>query len=272
MKITASIIFVLFSFFLSAQAVKDTLYYDQDWKKASAKDYTFYRIVTPKEDKLMVEDHYKSGHIQMIGAYTSLELLEIADGHFLYFSDRGVNTRDEYYKAGLLEGEYLNYDTAGHLTLKMYFKNDKWDGRRTAYYASGKVYRDEIYKEGKFESGHVLDEKGKEIPFYPIEEVPAFPGGDTAMALFVKTHLIYPESARSLRIEGTVRVKFIVGVDGKVEEVSVVKSDDLQLNDAAKDVVRKLPAFKPGRQEGKTVRASFVLPITFRLVDVAQKH
>lgn len=272
MKILALTVFIFFASILSAQTAKDTLYYDQDWKKASATDYSFYRIITPKAGKLAVEDHYKSGHIQMTGVYTSLEPQEIADGHFLYFSDRGVKTRDEYYKAGLLEGEYLNYDTLGHLTLKMYFKHDKWDGRRTAYYASGTVYRDEIYKEGKFEAGQVFDEKGKEIPFYPIEQVPEFPGGDTAMALFVKTHLQYPEAARSLRIEGTVRVKFIVGTDGKVESASVVKSDDLQLNEAALDVVRKLPVFKPGQQEGKAVKCSFVLPITFRLVDAAKKN
>lgn len=272
MKILSLIAMIIFSSLLSAQAVKDTLYYDQDWKKASPTDYAFYRIVTPRAGKLNVEDHYRSGHIQMTGSFTALEPEEIADGHFLYFSDRGVKTRDEYYKAGLLEGGYFNYDTAGHLTLKMYFKHDKWDGKRTAYYPSGVIYREEIYKEGKFESGHMYDEKGKEVTFYPIEEVPEFPGGDTAMAVFVKTHLIYPEAARSLRIEGTVKVKFIVGIDGQVETASVVKSDDLQLNEAALDVVRKLPAFKPGRQEGKAVRCSFVLPITFRLVDAVKKN
>gem|GEM_PF-3421192 len=249
----------------------DTIYYDRDWKRASVSDYNYYRIVTPRGGKLNVEDHYRSGHIQMTGSYLELEPKEIADGHFLYFTDGGVKTRDENYKNGLLEGEYLSYDTAGHLTLKMYFKHDKWDGRRTAYYTSGKVYRDEIYKEGKWESGKVFDENGKEMAFYPMEELPEYPGGDTAMISFVQKNLKYPEPAQVLNIEGTVKVKFLVGTDGLVEDAVVIESKSIQLNEAALDVVRKFPRFKPGKQEGKAVKCWFVLPVTFRLVEADKK-
>jgi TonB family protein len=271
MKILQIILFVFCVASAAAQSKKDTIYYDKDWKRASASKYEFYRIVTPRNEKLYVEDHYSDGHIQMTGSYTALEPNEIADGHFLYFSDAGVKTRDEYYKAGLLEGDYMVYDSLGHLTLKMYFKHDKWDGRRTVYYSSGAIYRDEIYKEGKFVSGHVYDAKGKELPFYPIEEAPEFPGGDTAMAAFIHERLQYPMAARALGIEGTVKVRFLVGTDGQIEDATVSQSDNLQLNQAAVDVVMKLPKFKPGRQDGKAVKCAFVLPIVFKLAQGDKK-
>lgn len=266
MKIFAAVLLVfVFSSAVVAQTAPDTIYYNKDWKKTYSAYYTYYRTINRADGKFNVEDHYRSGQIQMRGSFLALEPKEVEDGHFTYYTESGIKTRDEYFKEGLLEGDYLSYDTAGHLMLKMFFKHDKWDGHRTAYYSSGVIYRDEIYADGEFVSGHVYNEKGKEVKFFPREEMPVYPGGDAAMAEFVSTHLEYPDVAKKLGIQGTVKVKFVVGTEGKVEDVGIAESENIVLNDAAMDVVRKLQKFKPAQQEGRLVKFSYILPIVFKI-------
>jgi TonB family protein len=249
-----------------AQIATDTIFYNKDWKKTLSFYYSFYRVIEHKDGKLKVEDHYRNGQIQMSGTYTSLVPREIEEGHFTYYTERGIKIRDEYFQEGLLEGEYLNYDTTtGHLVLKVNFKHDKWDGHRIAYYPSGVIYRDEIYMDGVFVSGKCFDEKSKEIKFFPREVVAEYPGGDTALQAFIYSHLIYPEVAKKLAIQGTVRVKFVLGIDGRVEDAGIDQSENIVLNDAALEVVKKLPKFKPAKQEGKPVRFALALPIVFKI-------
>ena len=264
-NIIALLLTLLSAISAKAQVSADTIYYNKDWKQTIAAYYSYYRTITHADGKLQVEDHYSNGQLQMRGSYLSLTPKEVEDGHFIYYAENGIKTRDEYFENGLLEGEYLSYDTAGHLLLKMYFKHDKWDGARTAYYPSGVIYRDEVYKEDVFVSGHCYNEKGKEVAFFPREVLPEFPGGEMAMALFVKNNLVYPDVAKKLGIQGTVKVKFVVGTDGKVADWGIQQSESIILNDAALDVVRKLPAFKPAKQEGKLVKFAFVLPIVFKI-------
>ncbi len=193
------------------------------------------------------------------------------DGHFTYYTEQGIKTRDETFAKGLNEGDYLSYDTAGHLILKMNFMHDKWDGERIAFYPTGVVYRDEIYKDGNFVSGHVYDEKGTEMKFFPRESLPEYPGGEAAMTEFIRTTLKYPEAASAKGIEGKVLVQFIVDTLGSVTNVVVKRSDNPLLNDAAIDLVRKMPKFKPAQQEGKLVRVPLSLPLNFRLTEEAKK-
>jgi protein TonB len=103
------------------------------------------------------------------------------------------------------------------------------------------------------------------VKFFPREEMPVYPGGDAAMAEFVSTHLEYPDVAKKLGIQGTVKVKFVVGTEGKVEDVGIAESENIVLNDAAMDVVRKLQKFKPAQQEGRLVKFSYILPIVFKI-------
>ena len=272
LKLFFSILFIIiFTSSAIAQTAPDTIYYNQDWKKTYSTNYSYYRTISHADRKLNVEDHYHNGQVQMKGSYLSIDPKEIEDGHFTYYTESGIKTRDEYFVSGLLEGDYTSYDTTGRVILKVHFKHDQWDGHRTAYYPSGVIYRDEIYEEGKFISGHCYDEQGKEIKFFPREGLAEFPGGDTAMEAFIQTHLLYPDVAVKLGIQGVVKVKFVVGTDGTVQDAGVIQSDNMALDDAAIDVVKKLPTFRPAMLEGKVVAMSFVLPVRFKLVEETKK-
>lgn len=96
-------------------------------------------------------------------------------------------------------------------------------------------------------------------------EPPQFHGGIDSLSLFISTNIIYPDEAREENIQGEVHVQFIVNKEGMVTEPTIVKSVDSLLDQAAIDVVNKMPAWKPGTKAGKNVSAVFLLPISFEL-------
>ena len=98
-----------------------------------------------------------------------------------------------------------------------------------------------------------------------VEQLPEFPGGDNALRKFLIDNLTYPNLARSLGIDGLVEVSFVVNKDGAISDVTVARSPHQSLSDEAIRVVKLMPNWKPGMQDGKVVNVKFVLPIEFYL-------
>ena len=101
--------------------------------------------------------------------------------------------------------------------------------------------------------------------FYVVEQMPQYPGGEEAMMKFIQNHLIYPDDARNIGVQGKVVVGFVIMQDGKIDSIVIKKSVWPSIDAEALRVVRLLPTFKPGKQQGKAVRTSFLLPISMRL-------
>ena len=101
--------------------------------------------------------------------------------------------------------------------------------------------------------------------FDVVEEMPRFPGGDEAMMQFIAKNVKYPEEASKKGTEGRVYVQFIVNTDGSVVEPKVVGSAHPELNAEALRVVKLMPKWTPGKQNGHIVRVKFTIPIVFRL-------
>jgi protein TonB len=95
--------------------------------------------------------------------------------------------------------------------------------------------------------------------------MPEFPGGDIALLKFVKDNVIYPAEAQNVNLQGKVIIKFAVKSNGSVDRIEVLRGIDPSLDNEAIRVVKKLPKFKPGRQNGVAVPVWFMLPVTFRL-------
>ncbi len=102
-------------------------------------------------------------------------------------------------------------------------------------------------------------------PFVVVEEMPMFPGGDPALLQYIAEHTQYPEVAKENNIQGRVIVRFCVTSKGTVNQVSVLKGVDPELDREAIRVVETLPPFKPGKQGGKPVPVWYMVPITFTL-------
>ncbi|MEE1000544.1 MAG: energy transducer TonB [Bacteroidales bacterium] len=101
--------------------------------------------------------------------------------------------------------------------------------------------------------------------FVVVEEQAEFPGGMEAMYAYIQKNLVYPEAAKEKGIEGRVFVSFIIEKDGSISNVKILRGIGGGCDEAAKEMVEKMPKWKPGKQRGKPVRFQFTLPIKFEL-------
>ena len=111
----------------------------------------------------------------------------------------------------------------------------------------------------------IQEEEAEPEPFVVVEEMPMYPGGPEALLKYIAEHVVYPEVAKENNIQGRVIVRFCVTAKGGVNQVSVLKGVDPELDKEAIKVVSELPAFKPGKQGGKAVPVWYMVPITFTL-------
>ncbi len=101
--------------------------------------------------------------------------------------------------------------------------------------------------------------------FVAVEQPAEFPGGQAAMMKWLSNNIRYPESAQQNGISGRVVVKFVVEKDGSIGSPTIVKGVDRDLDQEALRVVKRMPKWQPGKNNGQPVRSYFNLPVTFRL-------
>ena len=106
--------------------------------------------------------------------------------------------------------------------------------------------------------------KEEEI-FVAVEQQAEFPGGQTALMKWLSNNVRYPESAQQNDIQGRVVVRFVVEKDGSIGAATIVKGVDKDLDREALRVVKKMPRWQPGKNNGVAVRSYFNLPVVFKL-------
>lgn len=101
--------------------------------------------------------------------------------------------------------------------------------------------------------------------FEVVEQMPMFPGGQAALMQYLHDNVKYPVVAQENGVQGRVVVSFVVEKDGSITDVRVVKSIDPSLDREASRVVKGMPRWTPGKQNGSTVRVKYNLPVSFKL-------
>jgi periplasmic protein TonB len=117
-------------------------------------------------------------------------------------------------------------------------------------------------------SGIKKARSGKQAPseiFVVVEEMPIYPGGDSALMSFITKNINYPVQAKQKGIQGRVILRFSVNHDGTVGNAMVLKSADPSLDAEALRIVNLMPKWQPGKQGGKPVNVWYAVPITFAL-------
>jgi len=110
----------------------------------------------------------------------------------------------------------------------------------------------------------VVEDKKPEI-FNHVEVMPTFPGGESALFKWLQEHINYPTIAQEQGIQGRVSLRFVVKPDGSVDDVQVVKGLDPSCDKEAVRVVKQMPKWNPGKQNGNPVYVYFNLPVVFKL-------
>lgn len=123
---------------------------------------------------------------------------------------------------------------------------------------------------------HAYEYEQEGIPLAVVEEVPIFEECKTIqmekhrdcfyemMSKFIQKNFYYPEEALENKIQGRVFIRFVIEKDGSIKIVTVRGPHKL-LEEAAINMIKKMPKLIPGKQKGKTVRVSYSVPIIFKL-------
>ena len=93
------------------------------------------------------------------------------------------------------------------------------------------------------------------------EQMPIFEGGDAALMKYLTDSVKYPELAKKHGVQGRVVIGFIVEKDGSLTDVKVLRPVDIDLDAEVLRLVKGMPKWIPGRQNGKRVRVRYLLPI-----------
>lgn len=101
--------------------------------------------------------------------------------------------------------------------------------------------------------------------FDVVEQMPSFPGGPSALMKYLSENVKYPVVAQENGVQGRVVVSFVVEKDGHITDVKVVRSVDPSLDKEAARVVKSMPSWIPGKQNGSAVRVKYNVPVSFKL-------
>jgi periplasmic protein TonB len=107
-------------------------------------------------------------------------------------------------------------------------------------------------------------EKAPEIVDF-TEVMASFVGGMEAWYSYLKTHLKYPKQEQRMGIEGTVILRFVINIDGSIQDIEVIRSASPGLDQAAVIVIENSPKWNPGKNGGRPVRSRMTMPIRFKL-------
>lgn len=98
-----------------------------------------------------------------------------------------------------------------------------------------------------------------------IGVMPKFKEGDAAIFKYLLENLKYPKMAIENQIQGTVHLRFVVGKNGKIRDIEILRGINKLLDDEAVRVIKEMPDWSPGKQHGKPVSVYYTLPIRFTL-------
>jgi len=101
--------------------------------------------------------------------------------------------------------------------------------------------------------------------FLSVDTAPEFPGGLKEFYKFLGSTIVYPKIARRNNTQGRVIVQFIIERDGSLTDIKVVRGVSKEIDEEAVRALNLCPKWSPGIQNGKAVRCSYTVPISFSL-------
>jgi len=100
-----------------------------------------------------------------------------------------------------------------------------------------------------------------------VEKMPQFPGGEEALLKFIYSNIEYPKIALEYQIEGMVAAQFIIGTNGKVRDIIILRSLEPSCDEEVIRVIKMLPDWEPGYQFNRAVPVKYVLPVKFKILE-----
>ncbi|PRY07815.1 outer membrane transport energization protein TonB [Pontibacter ummariensis] len=114
-------------------------------------------------------------------------------------------------------------------------------------------------------TSEVVAEVVEEKPYTYVEQMPSFPGGETEMLKYLAKNIRYPAAAQRAGVEGLVVLSFVVSKTGEISEIQVIKNLGAGTDEEATRVVKTMPKWTPGKQNGRAVPVRYTLPVRFTI-------
>lgn len=119
-----------------------------------------------------------------------------------------------------------------------------------------------------FPKSEISNLKNPEPVFTVTETPPDFPGGDMERIRYLQENIKYPTMARESGIQGTVYVSFIIETNGSITNIKIMRGIGGGCDEEVISLIKKMPYWKPGTQNGKPVRVQFNMPVKFTLAEI----
>ena len=223
---------------------QDTVYFDDKGKEAIDKSTATYHEVREfygiNYRAATVKTYSMAGKIKSETEYDVYAQKRISGKAFTWY-DNGKKKSEINYKYGYMDGKVLTY----------------WD--------NGEIKRNDFYKEGNFVKGNCFTQDGRDTTYYAFEMMPQFPGGESELFKFLRENVKYPRKARDNGISGRVYVSYIIDKDGSLRDIKIIKGISQEIDEEAMRVIKLMPKWIPGMQDGIAVQVQYNIPINFKL-------
>lgn len=198
------------------------------------------------------------------------KLLTTLDGTTKEWYDSGQLWKEGKYLNGKLDGLYKSYHYEnGSLQSEGKYTQGKMEGIWNYFDTEGRIISKSIFKNGEIEKTVTFDKLGNQLEqirdSLNFIEKPEFEGGEKGLLTYVYSKVRYPSIARENDIEGNAIVRFVVGKDGLVKDVVVLRGLCNDISTHLNQLVSSMPAWKPGTKKGEPVNVTYTLPVRFKL-------
>ncbi len=245
-----TVLFLFFVFYGISCFSQDTIYYNNKKEKLDSKKEAYrYKIKTinPTDTTKYSIRTYSMSHVLR------------SERNYYHFKSKDKEKR---YK----DGSKRSWYKTGQLKHEENYKLNKLDGPMLSYWEDGTLRREASYQNDKLLTGKCYTKEGIDTLFYSPQEKPTYKGGIKKLYNFLGTELIYPKASKKKKSQGRVITHFIVGKDGHISDIKIIKSSgDPLLDKEAIRVIEKMPKWDPGKRNGKPVKVKYTLPIVFKL-------
>ena len=222
---------------------QERMYFDNDWNKMTDSiNAVYYKdIIHQPENRIIERVYFINGQIK-----SEIEFV--------------LNSEEKKER----DGKSSFWYESGELKNEIFFKNGKKEGLLLSFWKDGTIKRKDVYKNNKLKKGSCFNEKGEKIKYYKFEIMPEFPGGKRELTSFIKKNLRYPSISNQYKIGGKVILEFKVDKLGFIQNIIVKTGVNVEIDNEAIRIIKAMPRWKPGLQDGNPVSVKYRLPILFQ--------
>ena len=245
-----AIIFILSVQTMKGQQVNDVYkYFDAAWKPVKEKKAVYLLRIRFTKDSCWQFSYYNIfGPLIRIEPYQD-QKATMRHGLFAWYNEDGRLDSSGYYDHGMQDKDWIYPDAEGKIHKEQYFNK-------------GKALTDKEFRE-KLKAEEIID------PAFPdfsrLSPESYFPGGQDGWNQYLATNLRYPNRAVDNMVKGTVLALFLVKPSGKLQDIRLLKSIELSLDDTATQMIENSPDWVPAIKLDHKVKSFKVQPIVFKL-------